>query len=193
MAKNAHKLSTAMAIRYLDAAWVLWKNTPSANAFWEPLNHLFSMSAELTLKAFLESKGVPERELKGLSIRHSLNGLLLLAVSHGLRTNRDVADAIMAMDKAHSSHAYRYVPRPSEGDSLIVYSAYPAVAYTALQQLLDHCATDTNEIRTQSKFPEKWPPASLPARPITTNELEEWIKETTRLREWGEALKKRKK
>lgn len=191
MAKNAHKLTTAMAIRYLDAARVVWKNSPNATAFWEPLNHLLSMSAELTVKAFLEREGVSEKELKRASIRHSLNALLLLAVNHGLRTTRDVANAIMEMDEAHSSHAYQYIPRPAEGESLTVYSAHPAIAFTALQKLLDQCATDTHEIRARSNFPEEWPPASPPVHPITTHELEEWIEEKKRLRAWAEGLKSR--
>ncbi|MCZ4273370.1 hypothetical protein [Maritalea porphyrae] len=191
MAKNAHRIATAMAIRYLDAARVLWKNSPNANAFWEPLNHLFAMSAELALKAFLESKGVLEKELKSPSIRHSLNALLLLAVGHGLRTNRDVADAIMEMDQAHSLHAYRYVPRPSEGESFTVYSAHPAVAFKALQQLLDHCASNTDEMRARSEFAEDWPPAVLPVCPITTNELKEWIKDLKDRRDWRETIKDR--
>lgn len=192
MVKNAHKLTLAMAIRYLDAAKVLWKNSPNTNGFWEPLNHLFSMSAELTLKAFLEREGVSEKELKRASIRHSLNALLLLAVKHGLRTTRDVADAIITMDEAHSSHTYRYIPRPAEGESHMVYSAHPAVAFSALQQLLDQCAADTHEIRTRTNFPEEWPPASLPVRPITTRELEEWIEEKKSLREWAEKAKSRR-
>ncbi|MXN67483.1 hypothetical protein GR183_21470 [Stappia sp. GBMRC 2046] len=191
MAKNVHKLTTAMAIRYLDAARVVWKNSPDANAFWEPLNHLLSMSAELTLKAFLEREGVSEKELKRASIRHSLNALLLLAVNQGLRTTRDVADAIMAMDEAHSSHAYRYIPRPTEGEALTVYSAHPAVAFTALQELLDQCATDTHEIRARTNFPEEWPPALQPVRPITTRELEGWIEEKKSLLEWAETKKTR--
>lgn len=181
-----------MAIRYLDAARVLWKNSPNANAFWEPLNHLFSMSAELALKAFLERAGFSEKELKRATIRHSLNALLLLAVNHGLRTTRDVADAVMEMDEAHSSHAYRYVPRPAEGESLTVYSAHPAVALTALQQLLYQSADDTHEVRARSNFPEDWPPASLPVHPVTTKELEKWIEENKSLREWAETSKSRR-
>lgn len=191
MAKNAHKLTTAMAIRYLDAAWVVWKNSPNADAFWEPLNHLLSMSAELTLKAFLEREGVTEKELKKATIRHSLNSLLLLAVKRGLRTNRDVADVIIEMDAAHSSHAYRYVRRPADGESLTVYSAHPAVAVKALQGLLDQCAVDTHEIRARTNFPKDWPPASLPVVSVTTRELQEWIEEKKSLRAWADTLKSR--
>lgn len=104
-------------------------------------------------------------------------------------TTRDVANAIMEMDEAHSSHAYRYIPRPVEGESLTVYSAHPAVALTALQELLYQCATDTHEIRVRSNFPEEWPPASIPVHPITTHELKEWIEEKKRLRTWAEELK----
>lgn len=192
MANNAHKLITTMAIRYLDAARVLWKNSPNEDAFWGPLNHLFSMSAELALKAFLERAGVSEKELKRQRVRHSLNTLLLLAVRHGLRTTRNVADAVMEMDEAHSSHTYRYVPRPAEGESHIVYSAHPAVAFTALQQLLYQSAEDTYEIRARSNFPEDWGPASLPVRPVTTRELEQWVEEKKSLRAWAEAARSRR-
>lgn len=56
------------------------------------------MAAELALKAFLERLGVTEKQLKPHDLRHSLNSLLLLAISKGLRTTHDVADVIMEMD-----------------------------------------------------------------------------------------------
>ncbi|SFD34002.1 hypothetical protein SAMN04488059_1433 [Devosia psychrophila] len=121
---------------------VLHKNSPSPNALWEPQNHLFAMAAELALKAFLERAEVLEKELKRQSVRQSLNGLLLLAVSKGLRTSHEVAEVLMEMDEAHSSHAYRYVPRPEEGEAVTVHSARPANAYAAIQRLLDQCAAD---------------------------------------------------
>lgn len=129
MAVNAHKVIFAMAVRYLDAARVLHKNSTTADTFWGPQHHLFAMAAELALKAFLERAGVSEKDLKRQDVRHSLNALLMLAIARGLRTNRDVAEVLMEMDEAHSSHAYRYVPRPEEGDVVTVYSARPASAY----------------------------------------------------------------
>jgi len=182
---NAHKVITAISVRYLDAARVLHKNSTTADTFWEPLNHLFAMAAELTLKAFLERVGVSEKELKRQNVRHSLNSLLLLAISKGLRTKHEVADVLMAMDAAHSSHAYRYVPRPEEGASVTIHSARPASAYPAIQQLLDQCADDPAFLRTKTKFPEEWPPASLPVYPVTVVQMQEWIAEQQSL--WGSA------
>lgn len=182
MATNAHKLTTTIAVRYLDAAIVLHKNSPSPNALWEPLNHLFAMSAELALKAFLERMGVSAQELRKQSIRHSLNSLLLLAIKHGLRTSHDVADVLLEMDEAHASHAYRYVPRPANGEVTTVYSAHPAVAFAAVQRLLDQCATDPSELREQTKFPEDWLPASLPLHPVSAEQFEERISEKQDLR-----------
>jgi hypothetical protein len=182
MAINGHKLTTTIAVRYLDAARVLHKNSPSPNALWEPLNHLFAMSAELALKAFLESVGVSEQELRKLSLRHSLSSLLILAVRHGLRTSRDVTDVLMEMDEAHASHAYRYIPRPPEGGVITVYSAHPAAAFAAIQILLDQSTVDPSELRTQTKFPEDWSPASLPVHPVTSEQLEGWIAEKQSLR-----------
>lgn len=185
MAINAHKVITAIALRYLDAARVLHKNSTTADTFWEPTNHLFAMAAELALKAFLERAGVSERELKRQDVRHSLNALLLLAISNGLRTSQEVADVLMEMDEAHSSHAYRYVPRPEEGEVVTVYSARPASAYPAIQRLLDQCAADPAILRTQTKFADEWPPASLPVHPITGEQLQEWIAEKQSLREFA--------
>ncbi|MCB1466776.1 MAG: hypothetical protein KDK08_06455 [Rhizobiaceae bacterium] len=182
MTINAHKLTTTIAVRYFDAARVLHKNSPSPNALWEPLNHLFAMSAELALKAFLESVGVSDQELRKQSIRHSLNSLLLLAVRHGLRTSHDVADVLLEIDEAHASHAYRYIPRPANGDVTTVYSAHPTVALAAIQRLLEQCATDPSEVKTQTKFPEDWLPASLPLHPVSTEQLEDWISEKQSLR-----------
>lgn len=187
MTDNAHMVTTRMAIRYLDAAKVLWKSSPSVGAFWEPLNHLISMSTELTLKAFLERAGMSEKELKSHSVRHSLNSLLLLAVKHGLRTTRDNANAVVEMDQAHSSHVHRYAPRPPKGQSITVYSAHPAVAFSTLQNLLYQCAEDTQRIQTLSNFPKDWPPPSLPLHPINSDELEDLIEEKMRLRAWAES------
>jgi hypothetical protein len=179
---NAHNVITAIAVRYLDAARVLHKNSTTADTFWEPQNHLFAMAAELALKAFLGRVGVSEKELKRQDVRHSLNSLLLLAISKGLRTTHEVADVVMAMDAAHSSHAYRYVPRPEEGRSVTVYSARPASAYLAIQRLLDQCAADPAILTTKTKFPDEWPPASLPMYPVTVVQMQEWIDEKQSLR-----------
>jgi hypothetical protein len=184
MPVRAHRVIMKVAIRYLDSASVLHRNSPSPNALWEPLNHLFAMSAELALKAFLESVGVPERDLRGSSIRHSLYTLLSLAVTHGLRTSYDVADVILEMDEAHSSHTYRYVPRPAEGEVVTVYAARPASAFVAIQSLIDHCATDTSEVRAHTVFPNDWPPASVPEYPVTTDQLKLWFEERKSLREF---------
>lgn len=182
MTISVPKLTTTIAIRYLDAARVVHKNSPFPNALWEPLNHLFAMSAELALKAFLEEVGVSEKELRGPGIRHSLNALLLLAVGRGLRTSHEVAEVLMEMDEAHSSHAYRYIPRPSESEVTTVYSAHPAVAFAAIQRLLDQCVTDPAEVRKHSALPDDWPAAVLPVHPVTVEQLEHWITEKERLR-----------
>lgn len=182
MPANPHKLAIAIAVRYLDAAMVLHKNSPAPNALWEPLNHLFAMSAELALKAFLEASGAAQRELKVPSVRHSLNGLLLLAVDRGLRTNQDVAEVLIEMDEAHSSHAYRYFPRPEEGETATVYSAHPAVAFAAIQQLVDHCGNDPSHVRAATKFPEDWPPASQPVHPVTAQDIESRIADRNSLK-----------
>jgi hypothetical protein len=185
---NAHKTIIAIAVRYLDAARVLHKNSTTADTFWGPQNHLFAMAAELALKAFLERVGVTEKQLKRHDVRHSLNSLLLLAISKGLRTTHDVADVIMEMDAAHSSHHYRYVPRPEEGEVVTVYSARPASAYPAIQRLLDQCAADPAILRTKTKFPEEWPPASLPVHPVTVAQMQEWIAEKQSLREFANTI-----
>ncbi len=150
MTVNAHKTITTIAVRYLDAARVLHKNSTTADTFWGPQNHLFAMAAELALKAFLERVGVTEKQLKRHDVRHSLNSLLLLAISKGLRTTHDVADVIMEMDAAHSSHHYRCVPRPEEGEVVTVYSARPASAYPAIQRS-SGCWTSVQLIRQSSE------------------------------------------
>lgn len=188
MTVNAHKVITAVAVRYLDAARVLHKNSTTADNFWEPQNHLFAMAAELAPKAFLERAGVSEKELKRLDVRHSLNSLLLLAISKGIRTSHQVAEVLMEMDAAHSSHAYRYVPRPGEGEVVTIYSARPASAYQAIQRLLDQCAADPEVLRTQTKFPEEWPPTSLPVHPVTIVQMQEWIAEKQSLREFASTV-----
>ena len=189
MAIDARTITTIVAVRYLDAAKILHKNSPNLNALWEPLNHLFAMSAELALKAFLEGSGVSEKDLKQSNIRHSLNALLILAVQKGLRTSYDVADVLIEMNEAHALHAYRYIPRPEEGEFATVYSAHPAAAFAAIQRLLDQCAIDPFELRKQTMFPDNWPHPSLPVHPVTAEQLEGWIAEKKSLREWSRTLK----
>ena len=179
---NAHKLILAMAVRYLDAARVLHKNSPAPNALWEPLNHLFAMSAELALKAFLERSGLSEKELRVVGTRHSLNALLLLAVGHGLRTNRGVVEVLVTMHDAHFSNLYRYVPRPDDGEVVTVLSAHPAEAIWAIEQLLDQCAEDPAEVRKHTALPGDWPAAVMPVHPVAVDELQDWIAEKRRLR-----------
>lgn len=193
MATSAHKLMTKIAMRYLDAAIVLHKNSPAPNALWEPLNHLFSMSFELALKAYLERVGVTEKELRKQNFRHSLHGLLLMAVEKGLRTTCEEADVVLEMDEAHASHAYRYVPRPADGEVATVYSAHPAVAFAAIQRLLDQCAEDPAELRAKTNFPEEWPPASLPVHPVTAEQLDVWRRDKLSLREFAASSQKRKR
>ncbi|WP_224702720.1 hypothetical protein [Devosia aquimaris] len=183
MAINAHRAILTVAVRYLDAARVLHKSSTTADDFWQPLNHLFAMAAELALKSFLERVGTSEKELKEPRVRHSLKELLLMAVSKGLRASHEVADVILEMDAAHATHAFRYVPRPSEGQTIMLYTARPANAYAAIQRLLDQCAADPASIRELTMFPGEWPPAHLPERPITGDQLREWSAEKERLRQ----------
>ena len=185
---NAHRVIIKIAVRYLDAARVLHRNSTTADTFWEPQNHLFAMAAELALKAFLECAGVSEKELKRQDVRHSLNALLLMAISMGLRTSHDVADVLMEMDAAHSSHAYRYVPRPGDGEVVTIYSAHPASAYQAIQRLLDQCADDPAILRTMTKFPDEWARASLPVHPVTIGQIQAWISEKQSLREFASTV-----
>ncbi len=183
MAINAHQAIMTVAVRYLDAARVLHKSSTTADDFWEPLNHLFAMAAELALKSFLERVGTTEKELKDQRVRHSLKELLLMAVSKGLRASHEVADVILEMDAAHARHAFRYVPRPAEGQTITLHTARPANAYAAIQRLLDQCASDPALVRERTMFPGEWPPAHLPVRPISGEQLREWSAEKERLRQ----------
>jgi hypothetical protein len=180
---SGHKLTLNMSIRYLDAARVLHHNCPAPNGFWEPLNHLFAMSAELALKAFLERTGTSERNLKGKDVRHSLSTLLLLAINNGLRTSRDVVDALLSLDEAHASHTYRYVPQPEGSEAKEVHSPHPVIALRSIRALLDHCSVDPSEVRSQTLFPGDWLPATLPVRPINAFLLDALIEEKRRARE----------
>lgn len=69
-----------------------------------------------------------------------------------------------------------------------VYSARPASAYPAIQRLLDQCAADPVILRTRTKFPEEWPPASLPVHPVTIVQIHEWIAEKRSLREFASTV-----
>jgi hypothetical protein len=63
-----------------------------------------------------------------------------------------------------------------------VYSAHPAVAFSAIQQLIDQCVTDSDEVRKLTALPDDWPPAVSPVHPVTIEQLEEWIAEKNSLR-----------
>lgn len=147
MTVNEHKVITEIAVRYLDAARVLHKNSTTADTFWEPQNHLFAMAAELALKAFLERVGVSEKELKRKDVRHSLNSLLLLAISKGLRTTYEVAEVLMRwmqptrLTPTVTSHARKKVK----------WSRYTPPAHQAHIRRSSGCWTNVQLIRQSSE------------------------------------------
>jgi hypothetical protein len=60
--------------------------------------------------------------------------------------------------------------------------------YPAIQRLMDQCAADPATLRTKTKFPEEWPPASSPVHPVTIVQMQEWIAEKQSLREFASTL-----
>lgn len=180
MSQTEADLTEARAVRYFDAARTLHR---SANApvqsFWEPLNYLLAMSAELTLKAFLIRSGIGPGALKQPRVRHSLTALLRLAVANGLRSTYEAVEPLLHMDRAHSEHAFRYTDKLSPGQVTVIFHAEPNAAINGLAKLIDHASPNPSKLRGHIGSEMEWPYALPVQAAITSDELELWIAEVT--------------
>jgi hypothetical protein len=69
---------------------------------------MHGMSAELTLKCFLELKGVNPQVLKKPDTRHNLSKLTALAMNNQMPLSAYVAECLLRMNPSHNSHFFRY-------------------------------------------------------------------------------------
>ncbi len=67
----------SLGAEFLEAAWVLMNVSPTRLGYAAPTYYLIGHAAELFLKAYLSTKGVPVKELKGAG--HDLSKLLTSA------------------------------------------------------------------------------------------------------------------
>ena len=113
-----------------------------------PTYWLISHGVELTLKAFLLSKGKTEDELKGSSkVRHNLTSLLNKAENGGLALSSDVAGVIRAISPAHEAFYFRYGGAKPPRDSATTNMTVPVLhdALRAAESLLSVVAAQAGE------------------------------------------------
>ncbi len=176
MTTTEAQLTEARAVRYFDAARVLHRHTNSnVQGYWEPINYLVAMAAELTLKSYLLRVGVDSKKLKARSFRHNLSNLTLLAVQAGLRTSDEAVEPVLLMAEAHSDHAFRYTEVMAPERVTVIFHAKPEPAIEGVGLLLDHASADPHGIRRHAASGIEWP-LSLPvAKPITEAAVVKWI------------------
>ena len=178
MATSEAQLMEARAVRYYDAARVLHQHTTTdIQSYWEPFNFLLSMAAELSLKAFLMGTSVPVGQLKSQAVRHSLSGLLGLAIENGLRTSQAAVEPILHMHKAHAEHSFRYTGNLAPDKVRVIFHAKPEPAILGIGELLDHASPNPFKLRSHTASGAEWTVALPAIRPVTAEELRLWIVE----------------
>ncbi|MDB5535263.1 MAG: hypothetical protein JWQ65_138 [Devosia sp.] len=180
------------AVRYFDAARVLHQHSGGSRSYWEPLNHLLAMAAELTLKAYLIRAGEKGSTLKGMKVRHSLNALLRLAIARGLQASDDAVNPLLMMSRAHSDHSFRYTGMLAEGQDTLVFHAPAEAAITGIGCLLDFASRSPGTIRSYAASGIAWPAAAMPEYPVTLEQLALLIQEVASDQEFAERTIARK-
>jgi hypothetical protein len=94
------------ATEYLDAAERLLASPGPELSF--PLLHLLTHSMELSLKAYLASRGVGKRELKAKAIRHDLSELVLRCEKASLPAIPDLSLYANSLQEMNRDYDFRY-------------------------------------------------------------------------------------
>lgn len=155
-------LLEARAVRFFDAARVLQSKVvgPFQN-FWEPLNHLLGMAAELALKAYLTRSNTAASLLRKHDVRHNLERLLEEAISAGLHTTEEVILPLLHMSRAHADHSFRYTGPLKADKATVIFHADPHAAIASIGALLDHASPHPLRLRGYVGSGQEWLP-SLP-------------------------------
>lgn len=168
----------AVAIRYWHAARIVLENQIRDAEYMEPVGHLLSMSAELSLKAFLANTGMSDRELKQQKIGHDLGALLRLCVDRGLELSESDATLILIMRTAHLEHFHRYGPEGEAFGAFAINLAKDDLALAAIARLLDLIGGEPNLLRKQHQRTNllDWPETLPPLYPVAPARLEQLAK-----------------
>lgn len=165
-------LRLAVAIRYWHSARIILGQQIRAFEFMEPVGHLLSMTAELTLKAYLLERGMTDREMGKQRIQHDLGAILRLCIQHGLHLGEQEVEMILVLRTAHLEHFHRYGPKPFAAAFTIVLSN-EELALQLLGRVIDLIACDPKDLRQLHQRPEDldWPLTEPPGEPVTLTRL----------------------
>jgi hypothetical protein len=171
-------LTEARAVRYFDAARVLNQQTREPDqSYWEPINHLLAMAAELTLKAFLLRAGEKKKKLTEIPTRHDLRQLLRLAVGRGLKASKSAVEPLLHIAKAHKGHSFRYCDNLSGNAPALIFSVHTDAAIAGIGQLLDQSSPDPTRLRNFAASSIAWPYNPFAHLPVTADQLERLIEQ----------------
>lgn len=161
-------LRLAVAIRYWHGARIILGHQIRDVEFMEPVGHLLSMAAELTLKAYLLERGMTDREMGKQKIQHDLGAILYLCIQQGLLLGEQEVEMILVLRTAHLKHFHRYGPKSFAGAYAIVL-LNERLALHLLGRLIDLVAGDPKDLRHMHERPEdlEWPSTEPPTEPVT--------------------------
>lgn len=158
----------AVAIRYWHSARIILGQQIRDVEFMEPVGHLLSMAAELTLKAYLLEHGMTDKELGKQRIQHDLGAILRLCIQHGLQLEEQEVEMILVLRTAHLEHFHRYGPKSFAGTYTIVLPN-EQFALRLIARVIDRIAGDPKDLRHLHERPEDldWPRTEALTEPVT--------------------------
>lgn len=161
-------LRLAVAIRYWHSARIILAQQTRDVEFMEPVGHLLSMTAELTLKAYLLERGMTDREMGKQRIQHDLGAILRLCIQQELHLGEQEVEMILVLRTAHLEHFHRYGPKHLAGAYTIVLPK-EQLALQVLARVIDLVSGDPKDLRHLHERPEDldWPRTEPPAEPVT--------------------------
>lgn len=159
-------LRLATAIRYWHSARIVLEHQIRDSEFMEPVGHLLSMTAELTLKAYVLERGMTDQEMGKQRIQHDLGAILRLCIQQGLQLGVQEVDMILVLRTAHLEHFHRYGPR-AIGYAIVLPKEQ--LDLYLLARVIDLVSGGPKDLRHLHQRPEDldWPRTEPPAEPVT--------------------------
>lgn len=161
--------------RYWNAAQIIIENQERPIEFMEPVGYLISMSAELSLKAYLFEVGYNDYS-------HDIYNLIKKCIDRKLELSEEDVIILLSMRQAHEEHFYRYGAQGigyfNEGSrpfTIVLPDEERSLNVTA--RLIDIISNDPSVLRSRSlENYSKWKNAYSPLIPVTSSQLEVLIK-----------------
>lgn len=155
----------ARAARYWHAANIVLDHQERKAEFLEPVGHLISMAAELSLKAYLYEVDDPKTNT------HDLGRLLENCIKHGLELSEGDASGLLVMRAAHLEHFHRYGAERlialQKDKPFTIELADEVQALHLVARLIDLVGNDPTILRNRHQRPAlEWPATVPPLHPV---------------------------